>query len=292
SKPREYTKIFKIDQPPIMFLTTLRNAIQQDFQSLTKLSTERYEAEKIATELEKHQQTVKEETVKQKKASTNTKSLEDCKRDIEEKEKISPDQKQKLRQAKETLQNTVKEFEVKLENAREKASEKEGLDAEQKTIQETIQALQQEIQVRGKDKTKFQKEMNIDLGEEEKLREERDKLKGEIGSRETEKTERETDIEESKKTIEENQDLSEEYPRLVEQDNKEKIEIESMHRGMKLLEVTRDGIVAGVKGRIETHMMRFLPSLTAQRYNMAQIDEKDYRIEVYDREAHRWRGKG
>ncbi|GAG82999.1 unnamed protein product, partial [marine sediment metagenome] len=104
--------------------------------------------------------------------------------------------------------------------------------------------------------------------------------------------ERETDIEESKKTMEENKDLSEEYPRLVEQDNKEKFEIESMRRGMKLLEVTRDGIVSGVKGHIETHMMRFLPSLTAQRYNMAQIDEKDYRIKVYDREACRWRGKG
>jgi exonuclease SbcC len=39
-------------------------------------------------------------------------------------------------------------------------------------------------------------------------------------------------------------------------------------------------------------MMRFLPALTAQRYSMAKIDENDYRIEVYDKEARRWRGKG
>ena len=291
SKPREYAKIFKTDQPPIMFLTSLRNAIQQDLQSLIKLSTERDEAEKIATELEKRQQAVEEEKAKQKKASTNTKSLEDSKRDIEEKEEISPDQEQELRQAKDTLQNTVKELEVKLENAREKASEKEGLETEQTIIQESIQSLQQEIQVRAKEKTRLKEGMNITLGEEE-LREERDELKREIGSRETEKIEREIDIEESKKTIEDNKDLSEEHPKLVEKNNKEKFDIESMHRAMKLLEVTRDRIVAGVKGRIEIHMMRFLPSLTAQRYSMAQIDEKDYRIEVYDREARRWRGKG
>ena len=39
-------------------------------------------------------------------------------------------------------------------------------------------------------------------------------------------------------------------------------------------------------------MARFLPALTDQRYNRARIDEKNYRIEVYNREAKRWRGKG
>jgi len=39
-------------------------------------------------------------------------------------------------------------------------------------------------------------------------------------------------------------------------------------------------------------MMQFLPALTDERYNMARIDEIEYRIEIYDREAKRWRGKG
>ena len=141
-------------------------------------------------------------------------------------------------------------------------------------------------------KIQLHKEMNIDLSQEPKLREERDQLKEEIGSLENENKERKADVEESEKTMKENKELSVEYPNLVKQDENEKFEIESMRRGTKLLEITRDGIVAGVKGRIETHMMRFLPPLTAQRYSMAQIDEKDYRIEVYDREARRWREKG
>lgn len=65
-----------------------------------------------------------------------------------------------------------------------------------------------------------------------------------------------------------------------------------MQKSIELLVVTRDGIVSGVKNRIETNIMRFLPSLTAQRYSLAQIDEKDYRIKVFDRSARGWRGKG
>ena len=65
-----------------------------------------------------------------------------------------------------------------------------------------------------------------------------------------------------------------------------------MRRAIILLDTTRDGIMGGVKKRIESHMVHFLPALTDQRYNMARIDEKNYRIEVYDREAKRWRGKG
>ena len=50
--------------------------------------------------------------------------------------------------------------------------------------------------------------------------------------------------------------------------------------------------MAGVKQNVEKNMMQFLPTLTDNRYNRAQIDEANYRIEVYDREAKTWRGKG
>jgi exonuclease SbcC len=39
-------------------------------------------------------------------------------------------------------------------------------------------------------------------------------------------------------------------------------------------------------------MSRFLPTLTDNRYNIVQIDENEYRIKVWDREARGWREKG
>jgi exonuclease SbcC len=50
--------------------------------------------------------------------------------------------------------------------------------------------------------------------------------------------------------------------------------------------------MAGVKNSIEKHMAHFLPTLTENRYNMVKIDEEEYQIEVYDREAKTWRRKG
>jgi len=166
------------------------------------------------------------------------------------------------------------------------------LESDQKTIKESMRTLQSEIEEKTKEKTRLQEEIGIELSDEEKLRKESDELKQENAGLETEKKERISDIEESEKIMDENEELKTEYPKLVEQNKEEKFELESMRRAGKLLETTRDGIMAGVKSRIETHMMRFLPALTDDRYNMARIDEKNYRIEVFDREARRWRGKG
>ncbi len=69
-------------------------------------------------------------------------------------------------------------------------------------------------------------------------------------------------------------------------------DVEAMRRATILLDTTRDNIMSGVKQNVEKNMMQFLPTLTDNRYNMARIDETNYRIEVYDREAKQWRGKG
>ena len=69
-------------------------------------------------------------------------------------------------------------------------------------------------------------------------------------------------------------------------------QLDSMKKAVKLLDTTRDAIMGGVKQNVEKNMMQFLPALTDNRYNMAQIDETNYRINVYDREAKHWRGKG
>jgi exonuclease SbcC len=68
--------------------------------------------------------------------------------------------------------------------------------------------------------------------------------------------------------------------------------LEAIRRAAILLDTTRDSIMSGVKQNVEKNMMQFLPTLTDNRYNMARIDETNYRIEVYDRSAKQWRGKG
>jgi exonuclease SbcC len=293
SKPRDYSEYFGIDDQSLSdSLTRLRSALQKDLESLTRLSTSREEAMKIVTELEDRRQAMEEETVKHRQAVFAAQSLEESKSNIMEIEHISSEQEVLLRSTKDTLQKTVQELEIRLGNVRQKASQKGKLEADQETLKASIETLDKERLDKTKERTELQLELGIDLGEEKKLRQERDKRKNETGSLETEKKEREADVKELNNVRKENKELSEEYPSLKEQNIKEKFEVESMRRSTRLLEVTRDGIMAGVKGRIETHMMRFLPSLTAQRYSMARIDEKDYRIEVYDRVARRWRGKG
>jgi len=293
AEPREYAKIYGAEEElQLDALSTLRNTIQDDLQSLTRLETEREERGKTAAELEKRQQTMQEATAKHKEVLVNIEFIKKTKNDLEEKEEVSIDQEQELRSAKDKQQRTVQELEINLMNSRKKASEKVKLESDQKTIKKSIGTLQSEIEEKTKEKTRLQEAMGIEPDEEEKLRKESDELKQENASLETEMKERKSDIEESEKTMDEKKELRNEYPKLVEQDKEEKFELESMRRAAILLEITRDGIMAGVKSQIETHMMRFLPALTDDRYNMARIDEKNYRIEVFDREARRWRGKG
>ncbi len=99
-------------------------------------------------------------------------------------------------------------------------------------------------------------------------------------------------IERSEKTMEENRGLRDRFPALEQQFQEEAFTLEAMGRAVKLLDLARDSIVKGVKQSVEKNMMRFLPTLTDNRYTTARIDEEKYRIEVWDREARRWRGKG
>ena len=292
-KPRKYAEIIVAGEGlNLGSVPELRKAIQYDLQSLTKLETERVEKAKLAEELEVNQRAMEEAKAKKKEVLGQIENTRKVKGELEEREKVSIDQEEEIRSAKEGQQRSVQELRINLENYRELASKKEKVEKEKGLINASIEKLQKDIKKRETHRERIQGEIGVGIEEEQKLRAESDKLKGERSGLETEKKERASDIEESEKIIDENRELTEEHPKLVEKDAKEKLELESMRRGSTLLETTRDGIIAGVKGRIETHMMAFLPMLTAQRYNMARIDERKYRIEVFDREARRWRGKG
>jgi exonuclease SbcC len=92
--------------------------------------------------------------------------------------------------------------------------------------------------------------------------------------------------------MEKTKELREQYPVLVDEAEREEFRLESMRRATILLDTTRDSIMSSVKQNVEKIMMQFLPTLTDNRYNMVRIDETNYRIEVYDKEAKMWRGKG
>ncbi len=124
------------------------------------------------------------------------------------------------------------------------------------------------------------------------LRTQRDVYLRKSASLEREEQERNNDVLESNQIIEKTMKLKEQYPALEEESKQEEFKIEAMRRATILLDTTRESIMGGVKQNVEKNMMQFLPTLTDNRYNMARIDEANYRIEVYDREAKQWRGKG
>jgi len=120
SKPRRYSDAFKLgDGQFTESLIPLRNTIQQDIRALTRLSTERNEAEKIANEFEQRHQTLQKETEKYERTLTTINALSESKRAIEEEKKISINQEQELRHVKDNLQNDVHELEINLKNASE-----------------------------------------------------------------------------------------------------------------------------------------------------------------------------
>jgi exonuclease SbcC len=271
---------------------TLRANIQQDLITLGKLTTEKKETEKIAATINEEQKNKEKfETALQSRQSDIDNIGQKC-IDIQEKYNISIEQSDSIQSERDEAQKNVNKLETNLVTYGELASQKESLEKELLEINIDIIGLKREILDLNDEKAEHLLDERVNLDEEDDLRRESDSLKKRSASLETEQKERQSDIYEAEYTIAETFELKEQYPALVKQVESERFEIEAMNNAVTLLDVTRDGIMAGIKTRIESHMVQFLPALTDQRYSMARIDEINYRIEVYDREARRWRIKG
>ena len=291
-KPREYGELYSREDSPRLFLSSLREAVQTDLQSLAEVSAERRETSKIADELEAREQALMKVDISHSDAVSTVESTERSRREMENEYGVNLEGEDEIRMSRDTQLRKAQELELQLENAREKASQKQSLEARCIEIRGTMDVLESQIREGTAERTRLQSQISYDMGDEETLLGERDDSNRSLARLETERKERVDDAEEAEKRIDENQELRDMHPALAQRHEEELFEIGSMTRAAKLLEATRDGIVAGVKGRIQSFMMQFLPALTGERYNMAQIDEGDYRIQVYDREAQRWRGKG
>ncbi len=289
-EPRDYRSLVILDDPSS--IEALRDAVQEDTRTLTKLKAdvENYGITAGTYDERKTNHGALEESMK-----SHLDALSRLNERISEKQEetgVSVDSEAEIRSEHEETSRKMTELETRLESNRETAALKPGL---QRSLDETIRSIERldnEVNRSKETMTALGSEHDVDLGQEPEIEAEHRRKLQESSRLETEHRERTSDMEEAAVTMEQTRPLKEEYPELQETHAREIFDLEAMRRAVKLLDATRDTIMSGVKQNVEKHMMQFLPALTDDRYSMARIDEERYVIEVYDREAKHWRGKG
>ncbi len=288
-QPREYKTTVNINDPSTV--ETLRVQILEDTETLTSYTAEKTSIQKKADSLESTKSLLGSIKNELETKNIETETLSKQITEIEEKTGIKRDQEQRIRKQYTESSNALTELKT---NQTQYQNQLERRPQIQENITEASNEInllkashqQEEKQIKELEKT------GINLGDEPDLNTERDQCRDDIATLNKDEVERNNDITESKIILENTSELRDQHPVLTEESELETFRIESMRRAQILLDTTREGIMAGVKQDVEKNMMQFLPTLTDNRYNMAQIDETNYRIEVYDREAKQWRGKG
>ena len=292
SSPREYSAVVDIENNLQNSVIALRDLIQEDLHTLVKATTERDSKKKVADELDSHKQVKSKQSGLLDNQLSELQSLEQQCRDLEGIHEINTAQADSIKLERDESQKKLQELDTNLEANQKKASQQEKFAADSQRVQGEIHGFEEDVAGLTEERDQLVSENEIDLKKEGKLRSQNEELKSHSIKLDTEKIERTADVNEAKDVMDETSELKEVYPKLVEQNGEEVFDLEAMRRAIILIDTTRDGIMGGVKKRIESHMVHFLPALTDDRYSMVRIDEKEYRIEIYDREAKRWRGKG
>jgi exonuclease SbcC len=290
-KPRTYRTLFNlkdIEGSQHVFL----KAIQEDREKLKEIETLLSQVSQTADLLSEREDRLAALLPQMKEKEEHLQELESRIRISQDEFQVTIDMEESVRQEKENLGSEVSRLKQKIEGLEETvAKEKELANAisETKTrltkTKESIKENLDKIEV-------IQDKHGVTMDMEERLTEDRDEQIKRKGELENSIRESQEAIEEAEEIIEENKGAPEKYREIEEQLESLEFDVTSLDRAVKIINTTRDGIVGGVKERIEAHMMRFLPLLTAGRYSMAKIDEKEYKVEVYDKEARRWRMKG
>jgi len=288
-QPREYKTTVNLTEPET--LDTLRAQIQEDTETLTRLTTEKNSLQKKADTQEALNKIL--ESIKQEK-ETKTSEEEQLTKQITETEQetgIKREQETEIRNKHNEANKKLTQLTTQQTNYQQALERRPQVTENITEATNDINLLKAAQQQEEEQLTELEKQ-GVSLGDEPSLNEERDQNLKTSASLEKETQERNNDITESREIIEKTSELRDQYPDLAEESERETFRIEAMRRATILLDTTRESIMAGVKQNVEKNMMQFLPTLTDNRYNRAQIDEANYRIEVYDREAKTWRGKG
>lgn len=288
-RPRIYRSLANLDPSSI---ETLRDAVQEDMQTLTKHRADVDNYGITADTYDERKANLMELEAEMKSHLDALSRLNEQIAEKHEETGVSVDSEAEIRGDHEEAYKKVTELETRLESNREAAALKPEL---QRSLDETLRSIERlsnEVKRSRDANDALESEHGVSLEQEPEIEaEHREKLQ-ESSRLETEHRERAKDMEESMVTMEQTRSLKEEYPSLQETNAREEFDLEAMRRAVKLLDATRDTIMSGVKQNVEKHMMQFLPALTDNRYSMARIDEERYVIQVYDREAKHWRGKG
>ncbi|RLI00622.1 hypothetical protein DRO31_08365, partial [Candidatus Bathyarchaeota archaeon] len=263
----------------------------EDTETLTRLTTEKNSLQKKADTQEALNKIL--ESIKQEK-ETKTSEEEQLTKQITETEQetgIKREQETEIRNKHNEANKKLTQLTTQQTNYQQALERRPQVTENITEVTNDINLLKAAQQQEEEQLTELEKQ-GVSLGDEPSLNEERDQNLKTSASLEKETQERNNDITESREIIEKTSELRDQYPDLAEESERETFRIEAMRRATILLDTTRESIMAGVKQNVEKNMMQFLPTLTDNRYNRAQIDEANYRIEVYDREAKTWRGKG
>ncbi|MBQ04857.1 hypothetical protein CL673_09190 [Candidatus Bathyarchaeota archaeon] len=292
SSPREYSAVLEIENDLQNSVVSLRDLIQEDLRTLVKVTTKRDANKKVADDFESRKQEKDKQTGLLEDQLSEVQNLEQQCRDIEEKHEINTEQADSIKAERDESQKKLQELYTNREANQTKASQKEKLAADSQRVQSEIHGINKDVAGLTEERDRILSESEIDLTKEEKLRSQNEELKARFTRLNTEKKERTDDVKEAKNVMDKMSELKNEYPKLNERNDEELFDLEAMRKAVILIDATRDGILGGVKKRIESHMVHFLPALTNDRYSMVRIDKTEYRIEIFDREAKRWRGKG
>ena len=289
-RPREYSSLVNLGDPSS--IETLRDAVQEDMRTLTKHRADVDNYGITADTYDERDANLRELEAEMKSHLDALNRLNEQITEKQEETGVSADSETEIRGEHEEASKKVTELETRLESNKEAAALKPELQRSLDETRQSIERLDDDVKQSREAVDALEKEHEVSLGQEPGIEaEHREKLQ-ESTRLETEHRERAKDIEESMVTMEQTRSLKEEYPELQETNAREEFDLEAMRRAVKLLDATRDTIMSGVKQNVEKHMMQFLPALTDNRYSMARIDEERYVIQVYDREAKHWRGKG
>lgn len=289
-RPRDYSSLVTPGAPSS--IEALRDAVQKDMQTLTKLRTDVENYGITAGTYEDRKANLSELEAAMKAHIDALSSLNQRIADKQEETGVSTAAEAEIRRENEVACRKVTELETRLESNKEAAAQIPEL---RRSLDETlgyIERLSTEVQQSRERIEALEREHGVTLEQEPEIEAEHQKMLQESSRLEQDHVERARDVEEAEATMTQTRELKEEYPVLHETSAEEEFRLEAMRRAVKLLDGTRDTIMSGVKQNVEKHMMQFLPALTDDRYSMARIDEERYVIEVYDREAKHWRGKG
>ena len=288
-QPRRYDLLIDPSKPDSF--NDLRIQFQEDVETFTRMITEKDGLQKKADILG----TVKVslETLQQDKKIAQNEINETINKisEIENKSDLTSNQEEKIRKQYTDVKASIARLYTQKANCQKTINKRDHIINNINEITNEINLLKATIKQEEK-KFKELEVQGVYLADEPTLSNDRDNTLRKTASLEREVQERATDIIEANEVLAKNQKIKDEYPILFEESTREKFRIEAMRRATILLDTTRDTIMSGVKQNVEKNMMQFLPTLTDNRYNLARIDETNYRIEIYDREAKTWRIKG